>query len=272
MRGTIARHVRNGATRLTSITRRQTSGASSQVGALPPVMPALLTRMSMRPRAAMAASAAAATAVSSVSSTRRVSTRPAVDSASRPARAAARRCPRARRSAPDASMRSAIAWPIPCAPPVTTATAAGEVDAVHRAILGRQALQRACAVGRRQSAMYCRMIDAKSGSACSPSRAARSARRAGRPVRDDAGDPRVGDEAHAVAGRAAGDGLERVEHLGDAHVDRGQVQREARRRTRRASPRRRRSVLRRSAPGTSADATSTGSPGRSPVRRRAARG
>src|SRR5580704_1860635 len=49
MCGTTARQTRYGATRLTSMTRRQTSGLSSHSGALPPVMPALLTRMSILP-------------------------------------------------------------------------------------------------------------------------------------------------------------------------------------------------------------------------------
>ena len=51
------------------MTRRQTSGASSQVVPLPPVMPALLTRMSILPAAAIVRAVAAATALSSVSST-----------------------------------------------------------------------------------------------------------------------------------------------------------------------------------------------------------
>src|SRR5262249_35427756 len=53
-----ARQVRYGATRLTSTTRRQTSGASSQSGALPRVMPALLTRMSILPRSRRSAATA----------------------------------------------------------------------------------------------------------------------------------------------------------------------------------------------------------------------
>src|SRR5215471_14430821 len=125
MCGTIARQVRYGATRLTSTTRRHTSGVSSRSGALPPVMPALLTRMSILPRSRRSAATARAIAAASVTSTTAACTRP-LPSASRCKAAPALSSAAASTShsttvAPDASMRLAMAKPMPRAPPVTIA-------------------------------------------------------------------------------------------------------------------------------------------------------
>ena len=65
------------------MTRRQISGVSSQVGALPPARPALLIRMSMRPWSATACRVASRTAFSRLSSTMAVDTLPREFSVSR---------------------------------------------------------------------------------------------------------------------------------------------------------------------------------------------
>ena len=91
-----------------------------------------------------------------------------------------------------------------------------------------EALQRLRASGpARQSAMYWRMMSAKLVSGRRPRRAARAAVA---PVGQLATMPAmrlVALEAHALAHFAAGHLLERVEHLGDAHVERRQVERRA---------------------------------------------
>ncbi len=119
MAGITAEQVRNGPTRFTSTTRRHWPAGSSQVGALPPVMPALLTRTSIVPCRASVAWVAARTAASSVSSTRWVLTRSPMAPAA--AAIAAWSMSQIATAAPEASMRSAIARPMPRAPPVTTA-------------------------------------------------------------------------------------------------------------------------------------------------------
>src|SRR5260221_2375176 len=122
MAGTIARQHKNGPVRLTSSTWRQSAGARSQLLALPPVMPALLTRMSILPKRARVADTAASMLPSSVTSTPvpfTVSTAPT--SAIVITKAAASRSHSAT-FAPEARRRSAIARPMPRAAPVTTAT------------------------------------------------------------------------------------------------------------------------------------------------------
>ncbi len=68
MVGTIALQQMNGPSRLMRITRRQSSRSVSQTGLLAPVIPALLTRMSILPKARSVRSRAASTASGSVTS------------------------------------------------------------------------------------------------------------------------------------------------------------------------------------------------------------
>src|SRR5512135_3505862 len=91
MCGAIARQVRNWLVRLTAITLCHSSTGYSTVGAFNPAMPALLTSTSILPNAASAEA-------SSLSSRSQM-----------------------RSFAPEASRRRAMASPMPCAPPVTTA-------------------------------------------------------------------------------------------------------------------------------------------------------
>src|SRR3954451_286978 len=108
--------------RLTSITRRQTSGVSSHSFPFPPVMPALLTRMSILPCFSTTDRAARSTEPSSVSSTCSVVTFPRSESAALAVSRALLSMSHRETSAPEVSIRSAVAYPMPRAPPVTMAT------------------------------------------------------------------------------------------------------------------------------------------------------
>ena len=90
--------------------------------------------------------------------------------------------------------------------------AAREVDPVHEESPCQRRRRRPAS--SRQSAMYWRMMSAKFSSACRPRRAARSAVQPRGQLADDAGDGLVAHEAHPLAHRLAGHLLERVEHLG----------------------------------------------------------
>jgi hypothetical protein len=111
-----------GALRFTSITRRHCATGISQLGALPPVIPALFTRMSIRPWAASVFAVASATAISSDRSSTCAVTVPSAASAARLSSAFAGSMSQIETAAPDATMRRATASPMPRAPPVTTAT------------------------------------------------------------------------------------------------------------------------------------------------------
>src|SRR5262245_4673960 len=108
-----------GPSRLMRMTLRHSSTSVSQVLALAPAMPALLTRMSMRPSALTVASQASATLAGSATS------QPMATTAAPSARAVSRARGTSRSQiatrAPDATNRSVIALPKPWAPPVTTA-------------------------------------------------------------------------------------------------------------------------------------------------------
>ena len=134
---------------------------------------------------------------------------------------------------------------MPWAPPVTTATRPCEVDLVHQ----ESPFSAAAPAGvSRQSAMYWRMIvgevlvgvQAEAGGALGGA--------AARPVATIPAMRLVAHEAHPLAHRLAGDLLERVEHLADGDVDRGQVEREPAAELLDGSPRRRRSGRRPCAP------------------------
>src|SRR5262245_47819195 len=84
-------------------------------------MPALLTRMSMRPNAASVSSRARSTSASEVTSQAIAPTRPWPDSSLTVLRASARSRSQTATPHSDASRRSTMARPMPCAPPVTTA-------------------------------------------------------------------------------------------------------------------------------------------------------
>src|SRR5262245_16531723 len=101
------------------MTLRHSSTAVSQVVALAPAMPALLMRMSMRPRARMLAWCAAATEAGSATSQAIAVTSPPRASAVLVASAVSRSQMAMR--APERRKRSVIALPNPWAPPVTTA-------------------------------------------------------------------------------------------------------------------------------------------------------
>src|SRR6266545_1686349 len=121
MSGTTYRQHRNTPFRFTSITCRQASGGYSQSVWFGPVMPAFATRMSMAPSASAVAATAASTLAALETSTALVWTVPCPDSSA--AVDSTRFASRSQRetAAPDARKRSAMARPIPCAPPVTTA-------------------------------------------------------------------------------------------------------------------------------------------------------
>src|SRR5262245_49430228 len=122
MCGTTARQQLNVPLRLTSSTSSQASGGYSQVRTLGPAIPALLTRMSMPSNAASVASRARSTASSTVTSTAKASIRPrAFSSTAALSESLASRSQMAI-AAPESRNRCAMARPIPCAPPVTTAT------------------------------------------------------------------------------------------------------------------------------------------------------
>src|SRR5262245_11473929 len=122
MCGTTARQQLNVPLRLTSSTSSQASGGYSQVRTLGPAIPALLTRMSTRSNAASVASRARSTASSTVTSTAKASIRPrAFSSTAALSESLASRSQMAI-AAPESRNRCAMARPIPCAPPVTTAT------------------------------------------------------------------------------------------------------------------------------------------------------
>src|SRR5215475_6440691 len=122
MCGTTARQQLNVPLRLTSSTSSQASGGYSQVRTLGPAIPALLTRMSTLSNAASVASRARSTASSTVTSTAKASIRPrAFSSTAALSESLASRSQMAI-AAPESRNRSAMARPIPCAPPVTTAT------------------------------------------------------------------------------------------------------------------------------------------------------
>src|SRR5687767_10164428 len=104
-----------------SITRRQSAGSNSQVFALPPVMPALFTRMSIFPNAATVASVAAWTEARLARSTVAVCTVPGVPISAEACASAAASTSQSETRAPEARRRSAMARPMPRAPPVTTA-------------------------------------------------------------------------------------------------------------------------------------------------------
>src|SRR5262245_22646331 len=101
------------------MTLRHSSTSVSQVVALAPAMPALLMRMSMRPRARMLAWCAAATAAGWATSQAIAVTSPPRVSAFLLASAVSRSQMAMR--APEHRKRSLIALPKPWAPPVTTA-------------------------------------------------------------------------------------------------------------------------------------------------------
>src|SRR6478735_42240 len=118
--GTIALQTMKGPSRLMRRTLRHSSRSVSQTGLLTPAMPALLTRMSILPKAASVASRACSTPAVSVTSTLNTLVSPptslAVFSASAESKS------QIATLAPEATKRSVMARPKPCAPPVTIAT------------------------------------------------------------------------------------------------------------------------------------------------------
>src|SRR5258708_6802556 len=119
MCGTSALLLRNTPVRLISSTCFQSARGYSQVVVLGPVIPALQTRTSTRPRSRTVSSRARHTSVSSLTSTRRVWVCPPIAFA--PAASALSSRSHRLTRAPEAARRCAIAKPMPAAPPVMTA-------------------------------------------------------------------------------------------------------------------------------------------------------
>ena len=121
MTGTIARQHRKMPVRSMSRTRRHSSGGYSHVGAFGPVIPAFATRMSMPPKRPAVAAAAASTCSTLTTSTAAVWTSPSDASSPAAVWSIAGSQSQSETRAPERKKRSAIARPMPWAPPVTTA-------------------------------------------------------------------------------------------------------------------------------------------------------
>ena len=115
-------HPRSVPVRLVSITRDQSASSTSSVGPFC-VIPAAFTRMSTLPNWASTASCSACTCARSATSlTTRSVRRPSPSISAATASTAEDRRELATTSAPASANPSAIAWPSPVVPPVTTAT------------------------------------------------------------------------------------------------------------------------------------------------------
>jgi hypothetical protein len=119
-------------------TLRHSSRSVSQTGLLTPAMPALLTRMSILPKAASVASRACSTPAVSVTSTLKTRTLSPISLAVFSASAASKS--QIATLAPEATKRSVMARPKPCAPPVTTATRSLRSILLMRCDPGRQSM------------------------------------------------------------------------------------------------------------------------------------
>src|SRR5262245_28982700 len=117
--GTIALQQMKGPSRLMRSTLRHSSRSVSHTVLLTPAMPALLTRMSILPNAFSVSSRVFSTAALSVTSTWKADT--ALPMACAVLSASALSWSQIATFAPEATKRSVIALPNPCAPPVTTA-------------------------------------------------------------------------------------------------------------------------------------------------------
>ena len=103
------------------MTTRHSSRGYSQDGTVGPAMPALLTMTSTAPWRSTADAKTLATASASVTSTVAVLTSPRPASARAVSASSVASRSQSATAAPEPSSRSAMARPIPCAPPVTTA-------------------------------------------------------------------------------------------------------------------------------------------------------
>src|SRR5690349_18388712 len=117
--GTTALQQMNGPSRLMRSTLRHSSRSVSHTDLLMPAMPALLTRMSILPSAFRVSAQVFSTAARSDTSTLNADTAGPISLAVFSANG--RSWSQIATFAPDATKRSAIARPNPCAPPVTTA-------------------------------------------------------------------------------------------------------------------------------------------------------